>query len=244
MVAYKAKMNPLGVNVSDVWSDIYPVRHKNSKNRKYNELSVKLLDRIISMSTNEGDTVFDPFGGSGTTFAVAQMLKRRWIGCELGDCNAIVKRLQNPVRDQEQLSKVREESAAYLQRNLENYVKKNGFWVCSDYEEDKDCVGGMQTRLYSDNQPSKKEVFKINEMQSLGPDWQTFGATIFSGVITVLATMAAVIYTNRKSNVQLKAQEEKYALERKQQFQQSKYVVLKPTLLLMPLFGLLDRLIV
>lgn len=56
--------------------------------------------------------------------------------------------------------------------------------------------------------------------------------------------MAAIIYTNRKSNVQLKAQEEKYALERKQQFQQSKYVVLKPTLLLMPLFGLLDRLIV
>ena len=53
--------------------------------------------------------------------------------------------------------------------------------------------------------------------------------------------MAAVIYTNRKSNVQLKAQEEKYALERKQQFQQSKYVVLKPTLLLMPLFGLLDK---
>ena len=81
-------------------------------------------------------------------------------------------------------------------------------------------------------------------MQSLGPDWWTFGATIFSGVITALATMAAVIYTNRKSNAQLKAQEEKYALERKQQFQQSKYVVLKPTLLLMPLFGLLDRLIV
>ena len=83
---YKSKMNPLGVNVSDVWSDIYPVRHKNSKNRKYNELSVKLLDRVISMSTNPGDTVFDPFGGSGTTFAVAQLLDRKWIGSELGDC--------------------------------------------------------------------------------------------------------------------------------------------------------------
>lgn len=56
--------------------------------------------------------------------------------------------------------------------------------------------------------------------------------------------MGAVIYTNQKSNAQLKKQEEKYALERKEQFQQSKYVVLKPTLLLMPLFGLLDRLIV
>lgn len=87
-------------------------------------------------------------------------------------------------------------------------------------------------------------MFKINEIQSLGPDWWSFGATIFSGVVTALATMGAVIYTNRKSNAQLKEQEEKYALERKQQFQQSKYVMLKPTLLLMPLFGLLDRLIV
>lgn len=84
----------------------------------------------------------------------------------------------------------------------------------------------------------------MNEMQYLVPDWWNFGATIFSGIITALATMAAVIYTNRKSNAQMKMQEEKYALERKQQFQQSKYVVLKPTLLLMTLFGLLDRLIV
>lgn len=81
-------------------------------------------------------------------------------------------------------------------------------------------------------------------MQNLCTDWWMFGATIFSGIITALATMAAVIYTNKKSNAQLKKQEEKHALERKQQFQQSKYVVLKPTLLLTPLIGLLDRLII
>lgn len=89
-----------------------------------------------------------------------------------------------------------------------------------------------------------KEVFGINEIQNLGPDWLSIGATVFSGIITALATMGAVIYTNFKNNAQIKKQEEKYALERKEQFQQSKYVVLKPTLLLMPLFGLLDRLIV
>ena len=67
--------------------------------------------------------------------------------------------------------------------------------------------------------------------------------TLLAGIITALSTIGAVIYTNIKSNTQLKKQEEKYALERKQQFQQSKYVVLKPTLLLMPLFALMDRLI-
>ena len=45
------------------------------------------------MGTNEGDLVFDPFGGSGTTYAVAQMLKRKWIGTELGDCDIIKNRL-------------------------------------------------------------------------------------------------------------------------------------------------------
>ena len=48
---YKYKMNTLGVNIADVWYDIFPVR--NGKNRLYNELSVKLLDRVISFSSNE-----------------------------------------------------------------------------------------------------------------------------------------------------------------------------------------------
>ena len=102
-------MNPHGIDVSDVWTDIYPVRHKSSKNRKCNELSVKLLDRIISMSTNEGDVVFDPFGGSGTTFAVAQLLNRKWIGRELGNCELIKQRLLNPGQDREQLRKIYQE---------------------------------------------------------------------------------------------------------------------------------------
>lgn len=131
---YKGKMNPLGVNVSDVWSDIYPVRHKNSKNRKYNELSVKLLDRIISMSTDEGDIVLDPFGGSGTTYAVAQMRNRRWIGCELGDCNIIKNRIENPSRDQEQLHKIQEESGCLFTQKTMKLRQKNGFWIYSDGE--------------------------------------------------------------------------------------------------------------
>lgn len=130
---YKRKMNSHGVNVSDIWSDIYPVRHKSSKNRRYNELSVKLLDRIISMATNEGDVVFDPFGGSGTTYAVAQILKRKWIGCELGDCEIIKQRLLNLSRDQEQLKKIREESDCLFTKKAIQLRKKNGFWLCDNY---------------------------------------------------------------------------------------------------------------
>ena len=126
---YKFKMNPAGINVSDVWSDIYPVRHKSSKNRKYNELSVKLLDRVIAMSTNEGDVVFDPFGGSGTTYAVAQLLNRRWIGSELGDCDIIKQRILNPEQDQAQLDKIYQEKNHLFTQESEKIRFKNGFWM-------------------------------------------------------------------------------------------------------------------
>ena len=47
------------------------------------QLPETLLERIIKVSSNEGDLVFDPFAGSGTTLAVANRLGRKWIGCEL-----------------------------------------------------------------------------------------------------------------------------------------------------------------
>jgi site-specific DNA-methyltransferase (adenine-specific) len=43
----------------------------------------ELLKRIIAAATNEGDTILDPFMGSGTTGVVAKMLKRKFIGIEM-----------------------------------------------------------------------------------------------------------------------------------------------------------------
>jgi site-specific DNA-methyltransferase (adenine-specific) len=42
-----------------------------------------LLERVIRASSNEGDVVLDPFCGCGTAIAVAQRLKRRWIGIDV-----------------------------------------------------------------------------------------------------------------------------------------------------------------
>jgi site-specific DNA-methyltransferase (adenine-specific) len=131
---YKSKMNPLGVNVSDVWTDIYPVRHKSQKNREYNELSIKMLDRIISMSTEPGDIVFDPFGGSGTTYVVAEMTGRRWLGSEIGNCNIISERFANIDKDRAILSKVYEEKNVLFTDSVKEIRKKNGFWLCEDFK--------------------------------------------------------------------------------------------------------------
>ncbi|TXD34241.1 site-specific DNA-methyltransferase [Lujinxingia vulgaris] len=44
----------------------------------------RLLHRVITLATDEGDLVLDSFLGSGTTAAVAHKMRRRWIGIELG----------------------------------------------------------------------------------------------------------------------------------------------------------------
>ncbi|HUY63996.1 MAG TPA: site-specific DNA-methyltransferase [Acidimicrobiales bacterium] len=90
---HRKALNPEGLNVSDVWTDIPPVRHAKTKHRGANALSEKMLERVLTISSEEGDLVLDPFGGSGTTYAVAERMHRRWIGCELGDAEPIVARL-------------------------------------------------------------------------------------------------------------------------------------------------------
>lgn len=94
---HRNAMNPLGVNLTDIWNDIPSVRHWKfkSKKRKANQLSTKLLSRVVHMSTNRGDVVLDPFGGSGTTFDVCENEGRHWIGIELESCDVIIERLES-----------------------------------------------------------------------------------------------------------------------------------------------------
>ena len=45
----------------------------------------RLIQRVLTLATNEGDLVLDSFLGSGTTCAVAQKMGRRYIGIEMGE---------------------------------------------------------------------------------------------------------------------------------------------------------------
>ncbi|CAN5498394.1 hypothetical protein BH11ARM2_BH11ARM2_30900 [soil metagenome] len=91
-------MNPKGVNLKDVWTDIPPVRHDkfNHEGRKgVNSLSTKITDRVVNLTTRPGDTVPDPFGGTGTTYATCEKLDRRWLGIEIDYAPEIVDRLES-----------------------------------------------------------------------------------------------------------------------------------------------------
>lgn len=94
---HRKSMNPKGVNLKDIWTDIPPVRHRKfqTEGRNANAISTKLLDRVVELSTNEGDLVVDPFGGSGTTYAVCEKKHRHWIGTEIDFAQAIKNRLSD-----------------------------------------------------------------------------------------------------------------------------------------------------
>ena len=71
-----------GVPVQDIVSDIRPVT-SNDRLGYPTQKPVSLLRRIIEVSSNEGDVVFDPFCGCGTTIYAANELKRMWVGCDI-----------------------------------------------------------------------------------------------------------------------------------------------------------------
>jgi DNA modification methylase len=72
-----------GILLGNFWADINNVQsHSKEKIGYPTQKPEKLLERIINMASNEGDTVLDCFLGGGTTAVVANRLNRNWIGID------------------------------------------------------------------------------------------------------------------------------------------------------------------
>jgi len=73
--------------LTNVWSDVpfQGIAREGGVVFPRNKKPERLVERVLEMSTDEGDWVLDPFLGSGTTCAVAHKMRRRWIGIERGD---------------------------------------------------------------------------------------------------------------------------------------------------------------
>ena len=66
------------------WTDIPRIGNTAKERTGYpTQKPLKLLERIIRASSNEGDLVLDPFCGCATTLVVAERLNREWAGIDL-----------------------------------------------------------------------------------------------------------------------------------------------------------------
>ena len=85
LASQKRYLNEMQGNpVDTIWNDIKSIQAQSKERIGYpTQKPLALLDRIIQASSNEGDTVLDPFAGCATACVAAEKLKRQWIGIDL-----------------------------------------------------------------------------------------------------------------------------------------------------------------
>ena len=107
----KKKLHPFGPLVSDVWTDIHRVKHNKYRDEHPCQLPIHLMERLILMSTDEGDIVLDPFSGTGTTAIAAKRLGRHYIGFEIDE--AYVRSSINKLNQEKSNSKLGDAWVSY-----------------------------------------------------------------------------------------------------------------------------------
>jgi DNA modification methylase len=84
-VKYPERYSPEGKVPSSIWTFPIPVQGSWSKSefRHFCPFPSSLVERIVLLTTDPGDCVFDPFAGSGVVLAQARATGRRFIGCDV-----------------------------------------------------------------------------------------------------------------------------------------------------------------
>lgn len=123
---YKIYKNESGVSANDVWNmpQIGPIGSERQEVGYPTQKPELLINRIIRASSNEGDLVADFFCGSGTTFAVAEKLNRKWIGSDLGKFGIHTSR-KRMINVQRELKKEGKNFRAFEILNVGRYERQN-----------------------------------------------------------------------------------------------------------------------
>ncbi|WP_029513126.1 DNA-methyltransferase [Mesomycoplasma ovipneumoniae] len=154
---YRSINNMRGSNPGNVWQ--FSHMHYCNKNRKKHPTQKPegLYERMILASSNENDTVLDPFVGSGTMLRVCQQTNRRGIGIEINEeyvqmCkerleedftgfdseDERIKRVPNDLNDSSIRKEYIENHKKWFLKNHQNLIKKFEDEVNKKYFHRKD----------------------------------------------------------------------------------------------------------
>lgn len=149
-----------GVPMSDVW-DIPFLNPKAKERTGYpTQKPIELLERIISISTDEGDVVLDPFCGSGTTIVAAELMKRGGIGIDISSeaVEIAESRLKKPYKTESKLLKSGAES--YKTKTADEVAILN-LLDCDVVQRNKGIDGFL--KQYYQNAPVAVKIQKATE---------------------------------------------------------------------------------
>lgn len=109
-----------GVPLTDVWE--IPFLNPKAKERTGypTQKPILLLEKIIEISTNIGDTILDPFCGSGTTLVAAKINGRKYIGIDISQeaIDLTEQRLQTLIKTESEL--LNKGRASYLNADMKS----------------------------------------------------------------------------------------------------------------------------
>ena len=160
-----------GVPVQSLWDDIFAVNSQAKEDTNYaTQKPETLLERIIKVSSNEGDLVADFFCGSGTTAAVAEKLERKWICTDLGKF-AIHTTRKRMIGVQRQLKADGEDYRAFEILNLGKYERQHYVGLNPNLREAE-----------QEQQLEEKEKAFVNLILRAYSAEKTDGFTAFQGV--------------------------------------------------------------
>lgn len=111
---------------SNIWTDLTVPYWSMPENTDHpTQKPEKLLAKIILASSKEGDLVFDPFNGSGTTTVVAKKLGRHYLGVEIDEtyCCLALKRLELASSNRSIQGYT---EGVFWERNTKNVSRKDG----------------------------------------------------------------------------------------------------------------------
>jgi site-specific DNA-methyltransferase (adenine-specific) len=93
---YKGIIDAKGINLSDYWDDVSPVRHASRKHRSANELPTIIFDRVMQISGSPKGVYVDPFAGAGGGVIAAVKAGMAFKACDLfaANCRLICSRLE------------------------------------------------------------------------------------------------------------------------------------------------------
>jgi site-specific DNA-methyltransferase (adenine-specific) len=105
--------------LTDIWWDIHRIKHRRDRDSHPCQLPDALMERIIRLSTNEGDIVLDALCGAGTTPVTAVKLGRRYVAIDVDE--KYVRMTRRKIAEVERKGYVERESVNKPQRK---YTKK------------------------------------------------------------------------------------------------------------------------
>ena len=199
-LTYPERYNPKGKAPSNIWEFITPIRGwGNGYLNHVCPFPFPLVERIISISTDEKDLIFDPFAGSGSAIAMAYAMNRNSVGIDVNkkykerfEEEVLIGAHKYWIKREEELKSIDEKIKEFKLNNIElrknklgsiaiqrikqNFINSNPIFLIVENEKNQkeiDCiVVGEEKNINVLSFNNEKEINKLIRMFKIKINWK------------------------------------------------------------------------